>query len=415
MDKTNTMPRQTQPKVTFYIDKNNRNKKGFAPIKANITVNYKNTTKIIDHILPSDWNPKQQRVRPPRPGKTNGHDLINKTLEILVKDFEEFTRRCRMNKIELTPAIAKKFLNGERSLTEKAFWMAYDEYLASKQVEPKTKQNYTLYYNKLSGFEKETGYYIDYPTIDAIFFEKYRHYILTEKGLGWNTFATAIKKLKFFMNWSLKQKYHSEKGFKEFSATEKEPTIIFLTMDELSTLYHHDFNNKRLNQVRDKFCFGCFTGLAFSDLDSLTREHINNGTLTKLRHKTKIPLNIELPVPALEIMKRYQDKYKALPKISHQRFNDYIKECCEKAGIKMPTVYKDFSKGITTEKISPKYQLVGSHTARKTFISNFYHNTKDVNLTKKNAGITQDKTLRRYMGSDKSMEKEAMNKAFGNI
>ena len=30
------MPKQIKPKVTFYIDKNNRNKKGLAPIKANI-------------------------------------------------------------------------------------------------------------------------------------------------------------------------------------------------------------------------------------------------------------------------------------------------------------------------------------------------------------------------------------------
>ena len=129
-----------------------------------------------------------------------------------------------------------------------------------------------------------------------------------------------------------------------------------------------DFKSKRLNQVRDKFCFGCLTGLAFADLDSLTHEHINNGTLTKLRQKTKIPLNIELPEPAIKIINRYKHKYKVLPKISHQRFNDYIKECCIAAGIDTPTVYKDFSKGVTTEKIAPKYELLGSHNARKTFI-----------------------------------------------
>lgn len=409
------MPKQIQPKVTFIIDKNNRSKNGLAPIKANITINYRNVRKIVDHVLPTDWNRNQQRVRPPRPGKENNYVEINKNLEKLQKDFDLFARQCKQNRIELTPDVAKKFLQGERNLSEKAFWPAYKEYLKTIQVEPKTLQNYTLYYTKLSEFEQDSAYFIDYHTINNVFFEKYKHYILIEKGLGWNTFATAIKKLKFFMNWSLKQKYHNENGYKEFAATEKEPTIIFLTMKELSKLYRHDFKNKRLNQVRDKFCFGCFTGLAFSDLDSLTREHINGSTLTKLRNKTKIPLDIELAKPAIEIIKRYQDKYKALPKISHQRFNDYIKECCEKAGIKTPTVYKDFSKGVTTEKIAPKFKLVGSHTARKTFISNFYHNTKDINLTKKNAGITQDKTLRRYMGIDKEMEKEAMKKAFGEI
>lgn len=409
------MPRQIKPKVTFYLDRNNRNKKGLAPIKANITINYKSVTKIVGHALPTDWNKKQQKVRPPRPGKENGHVFINEELENLQEEFEEFFNSCKKNKIELSTDLAKKFLKGERSLTEKAFWNAYKEYLDTIQVEPKTLQNYTLYYTKLSEFETDTKYYIDYHTINTVFFEKYKNYILVEKGLGWNTFATAIKKLKFFMNWSLKQKYHNETSYKEFSATEKEPTIIFLTMEELATLYHCDFNNKRLNQVRDKFCFGCFTGLAFSDLDSLTREHINKGTLTKLRNKTKIPLDIELAKPALEIISRYKDKYNALPKISHQRFNDYIKECCRIAEINSPVVFKDFTKGTTKEKIALKHELVGSHTARKTFITNFYHETKDINLTKKIAGITQDKTLRRYMGADKKMEKDAMNKAFGKL
>lgn len=409
------MPKQIKPKVTFYIDKSNRNKKGLAPIKANITINYKNTSKIIDHTLPTDWNQKQQRVRPPRPGKSNNHEFINKKLEKLQKDFDLFVDTCSINKIELTPDIAKRFLQGERSLTEKSFWLAYDEYLSLLQVEPKTKQNYELYKTKLKEFEIETGYYIDYHTINTAFFERYQYYVLTTKELSWNTFATAIKKLKFFLNWSLKMKYHKEKEHKELSAPEKEPTIIFLTMDELSTLYHKDFESKRLNQVRDKFCFGCFTSLAFSDLDKLTHEHINNGTLTKFRQKSKVLHDIELPDQAIEIINRYQGKYKALPKISHQKLNEYIKECCRIAEIKTPTIYKTFPKGIETENIAPKYKLITAHVARKTFISNFYNETKDINLTKKNAAITQDKTLRRYMGTNKDMEKEAMKKAFGNL
>jgi hypothetical protein len=291
------------------------------------------------------------------------------------------------------------------------------------RVEPKTRQNYQLYKTKLKEFEDETGYFIDYHTINSAFFEKYKHYILTDRevdgekieGLSWNTFATAIKKLKFFLNWALKMKYHNEKDYKEFSAPEKEGTVIFLTMDELKTLYHYEFNSKRLNQVRDRFCFGCFTSLAFSDLDSLTREHINNGTLMKFRQKSKLLHEVELPEQAIEIIGRYKDSYKALPKISNDKFNEYIRECCEIAGIDTPTIYKTWPKGVETENKAPKYKLVGSHIARKTFITNFYNMTKDLNLTKKAAAISQDKTLKRYMGTDKEMAKEAMKKTFGNL
>ncbi len=409
------MSKQIKPKVTYYIDKSNRNRKGLAPIKANISVNYKSVTKIIDHTLPTDWNLKQQRVRPARPGKDNNYEKINAKLNNLEKEFELFTYNCELNKIELTPDIAKRFLKGERTLTEKSFWPAYDEYISMLQVEPKTKQNYTLYKTKLKEFEIDTGYYIDYHTINSAFFERYQYYVLSTKELSWNTFATAIKKLKFFLNWSLKMKYHKEKEYKEISAPEKEPTIIFLTMDELSILYHYKFESKRLNQVRDKFCFGCFTSLAFSDLDKLTHEHINNGTLTKFRQKSKVLHDIELPTQAIEIIERYQGKYKALPNISHQKFNRYIKECCKIAEINTPTIYKTFPRGVETENIAPKHELVTSHIARKTFITNFYNETKDINLTKKNAAITQDKTLRRYMGIDKKMAKDAMKKAFGNL
>lgn len=369
----------------------------------------------MDHVLPTDWNPKQQRVRPPRPGKDNGHELINQILDKLQSEFNDLTRQSDLNNLALTPDLIKRFLNGERHFTSKPFWPAYDEYILIKKIEPKTRQNYTLYKTKLKEFEDEKGYHIDYNTINTVFFEHYQHYILTEKGLGWNTFATAIKKLKFFMNWSFDMKYHTANDFKEFSATEKHGTIIFLTVDELFTLYNKDFKSKRLNQVRDKFCFGCFTGLAFADLDSLTHQHINNGTLTKLRYKTKIPLSIPLPEQAIDILTRYQEKYKALPKISHQKLNDYIKECCEAAKINTPTVYKDFSKGITTEKIAPKYELIAAHTARKTFITFLYHKTKDVILTAKIAGCSPEIIKRHYVGTDKDMEKEAMKKAFGKL
>lgn len=409
------MPKQVYPKVTFYIDPANKNKSKRVPIKANITVNGSKITKIIDHCLKSEWNKKQQRVSPARPGDSNGHEIINEKLDKIQDDFFDFARKCEMSRTILTPDLVKRFLNGERTVSGKPFWEAYEEYLSISIIGKRTLQNYTLYRTKLLQFEKDKKYPIDYHTINPVFFDLYKTYLLTEKGLSWNTFVTAIKKLKFFMNFSLKKHYHNETGFKEFSATDKEPTVIFLTMDELTKLYNHDFKSSRLNQVRDRFCFGCFTGLACTDLDSLTHEHINNGTLTKFRQKTKVRLDIELPEPALVIIKRYQGKYKALPKISSQRFNEYIKECCKKAGINTPTIYKDFTGGITTEKRAPKHELIGSHNARKTFITNFYSQTKDITLTKQNAGITQDKTLRRYMGSNKEMERNAMNQAFGNI
>ena len=314
----------------------------------------------------------------------------------------------------MSPDLAKQFLQGQRSVTEKSFWSAYEEYILMLRVEPKTKQNYELYKTKLEEFKNDTGYFINYHTINSMFFEKYQNYILTEKGLSWNTFSTAIKKLKFFMNWAYKMKYHTETEYKKLSAPEKEKPVIFLTLAELNTLYHYQFDSKRLNQVRDRFCFGCYTGLAYSDLKSLSSDHINEDNIKKLRNKTKIPLDIPLSSQAIKILERYTGSYKALPAISPQRFNEYIKECCRIAEINTPTVYKTFPKGVATENIAPKHELIGSHIARKTFITLLYHSTKDVILTAKIAGCSPEIVRKHYVGTDLEMEKQAIKKAFDN-
>jgi len=39
-------------KITFYIDKANSNKEGFAPIKVNISLDYKDISKTIGRVKP---------------------------------------------------------------------------------------------------------------------------------------------------------------------------------------------------------------------------------------------------------------------------------------------------------------------------------------------------------------------------
>ena len=96
--------------MTFIVDKNNRNKNEFVPIKANITINYQNVKKIVDYVLPIDWNRNQQRERPLRSGKINNYEIVNEILEKLQKGFDLFTKRCEQNRIKLTSDIAKFYL-----------------------------------------------------------------------------------------------------------------------------------------------------------------------------------------------------------------------------------------------------------------------------------------------------------------
>jgi hypothetical protein len=57
-----------------------------------------------------------------------------------------------------------------------------------------------------------------------------------------------------------------------------------------------------------------------------------------------------------------------LNKISQQKFNDYIKDCCEIIELDKPTTITWFTE-TKSSKYCKKHQLITSHTARK----NFYH------------------------------------------
>jgi integrase len=109
-----------------------------------------------------------------------------------------------------------------------------------------------------------------------------------------NTFAKTIKVLKIFLNWCEERGYFNGKLPKGFNATESDITPIILTVDEFKTLYNKDFKSKKHLKTRDIFCFGCLTGLRYSDLMRVRREMIQNGylylTIKKLKESPKIPL-----------------------------------------------------------------------------------------------------------------------------
>ena len=75
----------------------------------------------------------------------------------------------------------------------------------------------------------------------------------------------------------------------------------------------------RMSQVRDIFIFCCYTGLAYADVEKLTRDEITTGIdgekwIWTSRQKTDSTTRIPLLPPALEILDRYKDDPQCLNK-----------------------------------------------------------------------------------------------------
>lgn len=206
-------------------------------------------------------------------------------------------------------------------------------------------------------------------------YAKFIVYLLEEAGLRNTTAIKTWKLLKWFLRWADKNGYLENKDYMDFNPHLKDVRdreVVFLTWDELMAVYslHFPDGKKYLERVRDVFCFQCFTSLRYSDVAKLKREDIAGDVVKVVTAKTGDTLQIDLNKYSRAILDKYRDDERPLPVVSNQRMNQWLKEVCYLAGIEAPitTVYYKGAQRI--EETKPKYELVGTHTGRRTFICN---------------------------------------------
>lgn len=410
-------------KIGFHLNMNKKDKKtGLIPIRAKIAVQSKAVVKNLPFkVKENKWNEEKQRVYASRENeKYNGYKEINAFLVDYTDKANQMFKDCMVNDIPLTIDLVRSFFNGSLpkfKTVKTEFWEAYDEYLKDIEI---TMQSSTIRVHKstkkkLESFESDTGYKLTFNSITISFFDKLKEYILLTKGHEYNYLPVIIRRFKAFMNWSLKRSYHNSTDFKSFSAPEKEGSIIYLTFDELQHLINFQFESQKFQRVRDFYCFGCLTGARYSDLKRLTKDNIADGKLKFTTQKTNIDITIPIFQGLTTIIDRYPDQHKLLPKYSGQKANEYIKKACEKAEIKTPVELKTFLRNETIKEFRPKHELIGTHTARKTFVCLAHARGVDIKTIMDITGIQDQRTLKRYLDVSIDTKKEQLNKMFGGL
>ena len=183
-------------------------------------------------------------------------------------------------------------------------------------------------------------------------------------------------------------------------SSDTKTTKIYLTDAEIQALYEMPLAPGSLkDQVRDIFCVGCYTGQRISDYNHLSPEMFTKSAyghdVIKIKQK-KTGHEITIPVlnaNLLEIAKKYDYN---LPTVNDVVLNRYIKEICKELSASVPSLndkvtttltLRDerldsksiaenhgpiFSRDIHGRAVRPRYELVCSHTARRSCITNLY-------------------------------------------
>lgn len=270
-----------------------------------------------------------------------------------------------------------------------------------------TKKIYRRVLKDLKIYENENNTHLTFERIDIDFHNSFIRY-LNNKNYAPNTIGTHIKIIKTFMNEAYERGLHENIDFKKkaFSKPKEETSSVYLNIAELDSLYKLDLaNNNKYDNVRDWFLIAAYTGLRFSDFSRLTKDNIQNDSISILTQKT----GANVVIPFHTIVKSILEKHKyILPKvISNQKFNEYIKEVCKMAKIEEGILVNETKGTLKTSKTEKKHDLVSAHTARRSFATNaFLAGVPPIQIMK----ITGHKTEKAFLGYIRISEKENAKK-----
>ena len=153
---------------------------------------------------------------------------------------------------------------------------------------------------------------------------------------------------------------------------------VYLTEEEISRLadLNLDTAPSSLRKVRDVFLIGCWTGQRFSDYSGISMDEIEMIVIDGEEYK------------ALRMIQKKTDRTVLVP-VLDMRLSEIIDSpttvCCRKGGMKIKTV-------------RPKYELVSSHTARRSCITNLYLGGRlSTGQIRCISGHADEESLKRYL------------------
>lgn len=203
---------------------------------------------------------------------------------------------------------------------------------------------------------------LTFDDVTLAFTESYIEW-MAARGIAANTRGTHIKDLKAVMHQAYDEGLHKNEDFRRYRREREEVDAVYLTREELAKLEALDLVGMKA-KVRDLFLIGCMTAMRWSDYSRLTAQDAEGKYIYQIQEKTKERVIIPTNPKVAEILRRWG----GAPQMSQKEFNRVIKIVCQEAGIsERVELYKSGAR-----ELHEKWELVSSHTARRTAATNMY-------------------------------------------
>ena len=168
-----------------------------------------------------------------------------------------------------------------------------------------------------------------------------------------------------------------------------------------------------MGQVRDIFCFCCFSSLRYSDAMNLRWSDVGESSFSLTTVKTAEPLQIQLNKWSTELLWRYADEGYAgdrvFPSISNQVMNRNLHELCRLCGIDDPVHLTWYRGSERHDEVHPKWALISTHAGRRTFICNALAMGISPTVVMQWTGHADYESMKPYIGIADSSKAAAMS------
>lgn len=226
-------------------------------------------------------------------------------------------------------------------------------------------------------YEKEIKKKIHLQDINKPLVDRFTNWLVNKKNYSTNyagkildnlkTVCLDAEKLDIKINPYIKQ----IKGFREQN---NDRFIITLSFEELEQIRAKELELEALKNARNWLLLGCEIGQRASDLLKLTSDNLRykGGRIYFDIEQQKTGKFVTVGVIAPHVIDIVENNF-PYP-ISQQKLNKHIKDVCEIAGIDEKIKGSKYDKKTKRKKLDvyPKYELITSHTFRRSFATNYY-------------------------------------------
>ena len=370
-------------------------------------------------VYPEHWNVKKQEAyiscRLSELDNLNNTIVNTKIIEIKNRFLQYKRYLCdNPNEIGNSVKILKKFIYKDTMEKEKqninaVHWLR-NTLALDRTIKDSTRADYVKQIKFFEAFLNEVGKYpISFSDINLPLIKDYESYLFNkEVGKGKTTKTTTVgnkvEKIICILKRAEQQgmiDIHESKldKYKKPQSRQGDENEIYLTEDEIDKIYALRLTGRE-EEVRDLFVLQCWIGQRFSDTQAINEGIIKeapNGkgkvieiVQEKKTHRVSIPL---LPV-AIDILNKYKNGF---PIYTNQTALNYLKNIGEKAGItRLHNVTEDRGGEVVKTQVKA-YELIGTHTARRSFICNMLKHGYDSHIIMKITGHNDAKSFKKYV------------------